>query len=68
MSQVERLTTDMAKAGADRSSLLLAFGGGVTGDVGGFVSAIYMRGIDYIRGTDDLTGSSGFLGGGKDWC
>ena len=49
MSQVERLTTDMAKAGADRSSLLLAFGGGVTGDVGGFVSAIYMRGIDYIQ-------------------
>jgi 3-dehydroquinate synthase len=49
MSQVERLTTDLAKAGADRSSLLLAFGGGVTGDVGGFVSAIYMRGIDYIQ-------------------
>jgi 3-dehydroquinate synthase len=49
LSQVERLVTEMTKARADRSSLLIAFGGGVTGDVGGFVSAIYMRGIDYIQ-------------------
>jgi 3-dehydroquinate synthase len=49
LAQVERLATEMAKAGADRSSLLIAFGGGVTGDVGGFLSAIYMRGIDYIQ-------------------
>jgi 3-dehydroquinate synthase len=49
LAQVERLATEMAKAGADRSSLLIAFGGGVTGDMGGFLSAIYMRGIDYIQ-------------------
>jgi 3-dehydroquinate synthase len=29
--------------------LLIAFGGGIVGDVGGFLAAIYMRGIDYIQ-------------------
>jgi len=49
LAQIERLATEMAKAGADRSSVLIAFGGGVTGDMGGFLAAIYMRGIDYIQ-------------------
>jgi 3-dehydroquinate synthase len=49
LSQVERLVTEMTRARADRSSMVIAFGGGVTGDVGGFVSAIYMRGINYIQ-------------------
>ena len=46
---VERLSTELASAGADRSSLLIVFGGGIVGDVGGFLAAIYMRGIDYIQ-------------------
>ena len=49
LSQVERLADELAAAGADRSSLLIAFGGGIVGDVGGFVAAIYMRGIDFIQ-------------------
>jgi 3-dehydroquinate synthase len=49
LAQVERLATEMASFGADRSSLLIAFGGGIVGDVGGFLAAIYMRGIDYIQ-------------------
>lgn len=49
LRSVEALAREMARAGADRSSLLIAFGGGIVGDLGGFLAAIYMRGIDYIQ-------------------
>ncbi len=49
LKSVEKLLRAMAKAGGDRSSLLIAFGGGIVGDVGGFVAAIFMRGIEYFQ-------------------
>lgn len=35
--------------GADRQSLIINLGGGVVTDMGGFVAATYMRGIDFIN-------------------
>jgi 3-dehydroquinate synthase len=49
LSSVEKLLRQMARAGADRGSLLIAFGGGIVGDVGGFLAAIFMRGIAYVQ-------------------
>jgi 3-dehydroquinate synthase len=49
MASVERLAREMLRAGADRGSLLIAFGGGIVGDVGGFLAAVFMRGIDYVQ-------------------
>ncbi len=45
----EQVAATLLKKGADRRSLLIAFGGGVVGDLGGFVASTYMRGIDYIQ-------------------
>lgn len=39
----------MLSAGLTRKDLLVAVGGGVVGDLGGFCAATYMRGIDFIN-------------------
>ncbi len=49
MAAVESLAQQLALAGADRDALLIAFGGGVIGDITGFLAAIYMRGVRYIQ-------------------
>jgi 3-dehydroquinate synthase len=49
LAAVESLAEQLAHHGADRDSLLLAFGGGVLGDITGFLAAIYMRGVPYLQ-------------------
>ncbi len=49
LSTVEKLVNGMVAAGHDRSSFVVALGGGVVGDMAGFVASVYYRGIPYIQ-------------------
>jgi 3-dehydroquinate synthase len=49
----------------DRSSLLIAFGGGVVGDMTGFTAALYERGIDFIQIPTTLLSAVDASVGGK---
>jgi 3-dehydroquinate synthase len=44
-----RLTDDLLERGYGRDSGIIALGGGVTGDLAGFVAATYMRGLPYLQ-------------------
>jgi 3-dehydroquinate synthase len=49
LSSVEAMADQMLAAGGDRSSLIIAFGGGIVNDLGGFLAAIFMRGIGVVQ-------------------
>ncbi len=49
LATVEWLCRELARAGADRRSVIVALGGGVVGDIAGFVAASYMRGIRIVQ-------------------
>ncbi len=49
LATLEKLAEKLVKRGADRGAALIALGGGVTGDVTGFLASIYMRGVDVIQ-------------------
>jgi 3-dehydroquinate synthase len=40
---------DLLEAGCDRTSTVVALGGGAVGDLAGFVAATYMRGINFVQ-------------------
>ena len=49
LRHASRLFTKLARMGADRQSIVFALGGGVIGDLSGFVAASYMRGIPLVH-------------------
>ncbi|MDX4012561.1 3-dehydroquinate synthase [Aliarcobacter skirrowii] len=49
MQTLEMILDSCFEAKLDRKSLLVAFGGGVIGDMTGFAASIYQRGVDFIQ-------------------
>jgi len=49
LTTIERLSTQLVKLNADRNTVLISLGGGVVGDVTGFLAGIYMRGIRFVQ-------------------
>ncbi len=48
-ASLQRVTEALLALGVERSDLVIAFGGGVTGDLTGFAAAVTKRGIDFVQ-------------------
>jgi len=65
LAPLEGLAEEMVERGGDRSSLVIAFGGGVVNDMAGFLAAIFMRGIPVIQIPTTLLAQVDAAVGGK---
>jgi 3-dehydroquinate synthase len=65
LATVERILDTLAAQRFARDGVLLALGGGVVGDIGGFAAAIYQRGIDFIQVPTTLLSQVDSSVGGK---
>ena len=59
MATVEEITRSLVRSGADRHSIIVAIGGGVVGDVAGFVAAAYLRIVRLVHIPTTLGGAGG---------
>lgn len=65
MATVAMLASRLAQLGVDRKDGLVALGGGVTGDITGFLAASYMRGINFVQVPTTLLAQVDSSVGGK---
>ena len=49
MTEYNRIISQMIEMGCDRSATIIALGGGVVGDLAGFIASTFMRGIRYYQ-------------------
>lgn len=63
LSMLESLVTKALEAGLDRKSTIVALGGGVVGDLAGFVAASYMRGIKFVQVPTTILAHDSSVGG-----
>lgn len=65
LETVNQLYKQLLAAGIDRSGTIVALGGGVVGDVAGFVAATYLRGIHFVQCPTSLLAMVDASVGGK---
>ena len=65
MSTVEDMYKALSQAGFTRTDLIVALGGGVTGDMAGFAAATFLRGISFIGVPTSLVAQADASLGGK---
>jgi 3-dehydroquinate synthase len=65
LEYLDHIFSDLLEAKLNRSSVLIALGGGVVGDMTGFAAACYQRGIDFIQVPTTLLSQVDSSVGGK---
>lgn len=65
LETVAEIYPQLLKKGADRKTLLLALGGGVVGDICGFIAGTFLRGIDFVQVPTTLLSQVDSSVGGK---
>ncbi|HIP72834.1 MAG TPA: 3-dehydroquinate synthase [Anaerolineae bacterium] len=65
LATVNGMYEQLLAAGMDRGSTVVALGGGVVGDVAGFVAATYMRGVNFVQCPTSLLAMVDASVGGK---